>query len=239
MELIDRLTVGLRAIRAAVNQDAGPGPDQVELRELLRAAHTLKGASHVVRQPEMARLAHALEDALGAGATNPAEMLRTVDAMAAEMNRIFAVQPEPSTDPTEPQARVKIGGDAAAGESRVEVAAAGSAASTVSTTVRGDVQTTTELLEGVTESGVILESLRTDVATIKEMQRTVEELRSMVGRRSVFRVSQAEGQDIAGSVGVGAERDRRASGEMLDALQGELMRLRRRWTEQTDRLGRE
>ena len=240
MELIDRLTVGLRAMQAVVDQVADVGPDQEKLRELLRAAHTLKGASHVVRQPEMARLAHTLEDALGSGTTNPVEMLRTVDAMAAELSRIFAVKPESVTDSTETQARLQVSGDVVADASGAEAAAVGNAAIPASTsTVRVDVQTTTELLEGVVESSVILESLRTDVAAMKQIQHTIEDLRSMVERRSVFRVSLTDGQDVVGSMSSGMERDRRASGEMLDALQSELMRLRRKWTEQTDRLGRE
>jgi two-component system chemotaxis sensor kinase CheA len=57
-ELVDALQRGVIALGSP------PEPDQV--RALMRASHTLKGAAGVVRQSEIARLAHELEDKLAA-----------------------------------------------------------------------------------------------------------------------------------------------------------------------------
>src|SRR5882672_9158719 len=46
-----------------------PGKDLVG--RILRLAHTLKGASRVVKQPEIAELAHAIEDAFAAYREQP------------------------------------------------------------------------------------------------------------------------------------------------------------------------
>ena len=84
-ELLEGLTQG------ALDLEKGGGGADVVPR-LLRSAHTLKGAARVVRQPEIAELAHRIEDALGAGgggeATSRASgdvCLRLVDAIAARL----------------------------------------------------------------------------------------------------------------------------------------------------------
>jgi two-component system, chemotaxis family, sensor kinase CheA len=55
-ELLDQLN------RAVLDLEKGTTPELVA--HLLRLAHTLKGAAHVVKQPDIGGLAHAIEDAL-------------------------------------------------------------------------------------------------------------------------------------------------------------------------------
>src|SRR5215208_6501463 len=80
-ELLDALGKGAHDLEKG---DTGPEP----VARLLRVAHTLKGASRVVKQPKIAALAHDLEEQLASyrenGAVPPAgveEILRLNAAM--------------------------------------------------------------------------------------------------------------------------------------------------------------
>lgn len=77
-------------------------PSSAELSRLLRLAHTLKGAARVVKQREIAELAHALEDTLApyrdGGRAVPRDcvdgMLATIDAMGEQVARLPGPQSE-------------------------------------------------------------------------------------------------------------------------------------------------
>ena len=77
--------------RDVLRLEAAPAPDLVP--RLLRLAHTLKGAARIVKQREIAELAHAIEETLvplraGAGAAGRGDidrLLRQVDAIAAHV----------------------------------------------------------------------------------------------------------------------------------------------------------
>ncbi|MBI1943734.1 MAG: response regulator [Betaproteobacteria bacterium] len=77
-------------------------PSAAEVSRLLRLAHTLKGAARVVKQREIAELAHALEDALApyreGGRAVPRDrvdgMLATIDAMGDQVARLPGPQRE-------------------------------------------------------------------------------------------------------------------------------------------------
>jgi two-component system chemotaxis sensor kinase CheA len=77
------------------------------VRELLRLAHTLKGASRVVKQGEIAELAHALEDTLGRfreGDAMPSRsdidtVLRALDQVSA---RVSELVPKPAATQSAP-----------------------------------------------------------------------------------------------------------------------------------------
>src|SRR5205085_812930 len=78
-ELLEQLQVGLLQL------ERGPA-DSTLIPRLLRHAHTLKGAARVVRQPETAELAHALEDVLvpvrdGTAALTPAVVERALSLL--------------------------------------------------------------------------------------------------------------------------------------------------------------
>ncbi|MFT3767671.1 MAG: response regulator [Minicystis sp.] len=90
-ELVDGLSAGILALE-------GEGADRAEISaRLLRLAHTLKGAARVVGQAEIADQAHALEDAIGAGAGVEA-LLAIADAVAAQLARIDAPAPAAAGD---------------------------------------------------------------------------------------------------------------------------------------------
>src|SRR5690348_7948513 len=57
-ELLDNLTRGVQELEKGA-------PDKSMVAGLLRLAHTLKGASQVVKQPAIAQAAHTVEDILG------------------------------------------------------------------------------------------------------------------------------------------------------------------------------
>ena len=114
-ELIDRLTRGTASL------GAGPAEqDQAAIADMLRAAHTLKGAAHVVGERRMAALAHDFEDGLAAYRKQASKalaetLLALADGLAAELAGSAAPpapapapaarpQPEPPPEPVSPNA---------------------------------------------------------------------------------------------------------------------------------------
>lgn len=126
--------------------------------QLLRLAHTLKGAARVVRQAEIADLAHSIEDTLslyreGAQAV-PRErvdsILAALDAIAAKIAQL----PRPENNevrPAAPDAVMRI--------------------------VRADVAEVDMLLEGLGEIG-------NELANVKRVHATVERMRDLVALAS-------------------------------------------------------
>ncbi|HWA19628.1 MAG TPA: response regulator [Devosia sp.] len=106
-QLIDQLNQSLMEV-----ERAGAGGDVVP--RLLRLAHTLKGASRVVRQPEIADKAHSIEDLLspfreGAGSVPRDKMdalLALLDGITERVANLKAPEAEaaPSVQPTAPAA---------------------------------------------------------------------------------------------------------------------------------------
>jgi two-component system chemotaxis sensor kinase CheA len=117
---------------------------------LLRAAHTLKGAARVVRLPELASQAHAVEDAL-APLREPdvllpdawaSQLLGQLDAMSAAVASLGAPAPPTEVGQPRPLAQESL------------------------ETVRVEIEEMDRLLEGVTEATVRLGSLRRETQTI-------------------------------------------------------------------------
>jgi two-component system chemotaxis sensor kinase CheA len=139
------------------------GNRETAVRYLLRLAHTLKGAARVVKQPEIADHAHALEEALaphrGGGVPVPREginaLLTIVDAMS---SRLATLASEPVTQPS----------------SAVAVATV-PAAEEPPRTVSAEVGEVDALLEGLAEAHVQLGALRKAAAQI-ERARDLSEL---------------------------------------------------------------
>ncbi len=82
-ELIARLTHGVAGL-------SGGELEAEAAQDMLRAAHTLKGASHVMGERKMAGLAHEFEDGVAAYRASPTEggaekLLGLVDALSAEL----------------------------------------------------------------------------------------------------------------------------------------------------------
>lgn len=87
-ELVDQLQRGIIAL--------GEPRDPAHVRALMRASHTLKGAAGVVRQAEIALLAHDLEDKLAAGA-QVGELLPLLDAVERQLATLGAPAQAPPT----------------------------------------------------------------------------------------------------------------------------------------------
>jgi two-component system chemotaxis sensor kinase CheA len=117
---------------------------------LLRLAHTLKGASRVVKQPGIAELAHAIEDAFARhrDGSDPIpreftdQALGLLDAIAAKVTSLDA----PSTEPLRETPRP--------------------ASEEIFETVRVEIEEIDRLLEGVSEAAVQLRALRREQDTL-------------------------------------------------------------------------
>src|ERR1019366_2520707 len=121
-ELLDNLTRGVLELEKGV-------ADPAMVASLFRLAHTLKGASQVVRQPGIAQAAHALEDILsplrqgGPPVTRQqtSQVLGWLDQIGAQLATLDAPAPAPdgttgtaarraTVDPLE-TVRVEVGGE--------------------------------------------------------------------------------------------------------------------------------
>ncbi|MEN3306413.1 MAG: two-component system, chemotaxis family, sensor kinase CheA [Micromonosporaceae bacterium] len=196
-----------------------PGPEP--MARLMRLAHTLKGAARVVKQPQIAERAHAMEDELqpyrdGAQALpadRVARLLRLVDETA---ELVAALPPPGAVDPPRP-----TGVDAAPADGRPAVAPA------VAPVVRPDTIDLDELLDAVGEARVRLAPLDRGVATLHRVRRAVELLADQL-------VAPAPRDEVAARPESGRQRVRSMAtqiGADLAALSAVLTRT----LEQTDR----
>jgi two-component system, chemotaxis family, sensor kinase CheA len=125
------------------------------LGRLLRLAHTLKGASRVVKQPGIADLAHAVEDAYSPhrdGAAIPQEITNRVlgllDAMSQKVASLASIEGDsPKANPKPPT------------EESVE-------------SVRIDLEEMDRLLEGVSETSIQVTTLRNELLKIDRARRS-------------------------------------------------------------------
>jgi two-component system chemotaxis sensor kinase CheA len=134
-ELVDQLSSGAMALEEAA-------ADTDNIARLLRVAHTLKGAARVVKQAEIADLAHAVEDQLnpyrGGTATATRQQVDALLANIDSINTALARLPNPEAPaPSEPVAQT-----------------------VVTRSVRTDLVELTELLDGLGEVGRELAGLR-------------------------------------------------------------------------------
>jgi two-component system chemotaxis sensor kinase CheA len=137
------------------------GWDADVVAKLLRLAHTLKGAARVVKLAEVAEQAHAFEEALGPYRRGPgplsegvsAVLLELCDAMGAKVAAIDAAETTAASVP------------------QPSPAALGPAADEAFDTVRIEVREMDDLLEGVTEATVQLNTLRREGEAIERVQR--------------------------------------------------------------------
>jgi two-component system chemotaxis sensor kinase CheA len=146
------------------------------LAELLRLAHTLKGAARVVKQSEIADCTHALEEVFAPYRESeraiPAERidraLQLLDKVAVQLSLLDLARADAAK------------GDGAKGE----VAKSGAAGETkrmagedaAYETVRVEVEEMDRLLDGVTEAAVQIRGLRAELETLEEARRTANRL---------------------------------------------------------------
>jgi two-component system chemotaxis sensor kinase CheA len=142
-EIVEQLSRGVLDLEQGASGKAPVG-------QMLRLAHTLKGAAHVVKQAEIARMAHQLEDALVACQSGDAvprqqaeAMLGLVDGMATELAALGLEQSQTVEHPAP-----------APPEETFD-------------TLRVDLGDMDVLSEGLAESSVWLSSLKTKLATIE------------------------------------------------------------------------
>ena len=126
---------------------------------ILRLAHTLKGAARVVKQPDIAECAHAIEDALAPFREDLGSVSReAVNASLAALDKITVALAALASPPK------MNGGDAVNAEVAVnppaERVAALSAVGPATETAGASVDDVDALLDGLTEAGVQLAVLR-------------------------------------------------------------------------------
>src|ERR1700730_6190520 len=136
--------------QAVLGLERGQGGKDLVGR-LLRLAHTLKGASRVIKQPGIAELAHSIEDAFapfrdGHGTIPQActnQALGMLDKIAAKVASLDSPSAEPTGQTQQP-----------APEEFFE-------------TVRVEIEEMDTLLDGVSEASVQITALRREVATLE------------------------------------------------------------------------
>ena len=176
-ELIDQISAGV------LNLDQDHDPEVVA--QLLRYAHTLKGAARVVRQPEIAERAHAFEEVLvdhregdsPLAADDMRELLRLNDEIE---QRVAAL--EPKAAPAQTSA-------AAQKEQPVEVASARASS--------GDVD---DLLDAIGEAHTRFAPLRTGSKSLDRLHRDAEALadRLRVEQPGAFQAARSAALRLSG-----------------------------------------
>jgi two-component system, chemotaxis family, sensor kinase CheA len=187
--------------RATLRLERGDEPAEA-LAQLLRLAHTLKGAARVVKQGAIADCAHAIEEvfapyreserAISPECTDRA--LHLLDKVAAQLRLLDAPKASIASETTRP-----VGEEA------------------VYETVRVEIEEMDRLLDGVTEAAVQIRGLRAELETLEE------------ARRTAIHLSEAMQPGADGHAKNGYERGRNGAEMRAEAAQLEtrLARLRR------------
>jgi two-component system, chemotaxis family, sensor kinase CheA len=150
-ELLDALTRDILELEK-------DGPREELLRSLSRTAHTLKGAARVVQLPDIAEIAHAIEDVLAEFSGSPTAMpkervgrlLGQVDKISARVNTLDQPSRREAPVPAsaiEPFERVRI-----------------------------DLSEMDALLNGVSETAVHLNGLRDGIEALQEVENQLDAL---------------------------------------------------------------
>jgi two-component system chemotaxis sensor kinase CheA len=170
-EIVEQLS------RGVLDLEQGP-PGKEAVGRLLRLAHTLKGAAHVVKQAGIAGLAHQLEDGLAPYASGNAvaspdaeAMLRLVDGMAEQLAAFPPAPLDPSAALAEPTAvpvpsASSVSSPALSGNGTQ--AAPPPSGDEVFDTVRVDLGDMDVLLEGLAETGVKLAGVKAKLAGLEQ-----------------------------------------------------------------------
>lgn len=141
--------------------------DNAQIRLLLRLAHTLKGAARVVKQPEIADSAHAIEDALAPHRESAEGLPRqTIDVLLGHLEQI--------------RGRVRALSPAEAEASRSPAAAADDGRRTV----RAEIAEMDALLDGVSETQAALNGLRPAAHAVERARHLVDLLLEQLATRA-------------------------------------------------------
>jgi two-component system, chemotaxis family, sensor kinase CheA len=200
-ELLDGLSRGVLEIERSA-------PSKEIIARLLRLAHTLKGAARVVRLPEIARNAHAVEDCLAPFRETQAsmpqesvdELLRVVDQMSAQLASLGAA-PAPEAAPLRPA------------EAPLD-------------TVRVELEEMDLLLGGVTEVTVQINALQADRERIERARDLAGLLTDQLGARGEREASTRGTYAIAEELVLTLERAARNVANGIEQASRELGQVR-------------
>jgi two-component system chemotaxis sensor kinase CheA len=206
-DLVDQFAKGILDIERGASNAA-------TVQHLLRLAHTLKGAARVVKQAEIAKRAHAIEDTLspfrdsasGIGREQIDAILQHLDNIA---GRIAALAP---AENAEVQAPSKA--EAAEGPR----------------TIRADIAEADAVLDGVAEAHALLNGLRGVAHGIEQARHLADRLTAQLAPSGLT----DHGRNVAGSqrLAIAAELRRkfgaveRNLGQIVDQMDRELGQLR-------------
>lgn len=164
-ELVDQLGKGVVALERGDAVDVLP--------KMLRLAHTLKGAARVVRRPDIAEFAHAIEGALAPYRDQPAVPPRSIHSVLGFIDDIATALAGLSGGPaSDPSAAPEAGGAATPGDGSRPADNAGEDLRTVF----AEVADLDFLLDGVTETHAQLSSLRRVTAQMDRLREMAEQL---------------------------------------------------------------
>jgi two-component system chemotaxis sensor kinase CheA len=208
-DLVDQFAKGILEI-----EKGGGSPNEVQ--NLLRLAHTLKGAARVVKQSEIASCAHAIEDALTPFRNAPEQLGREqIDAVLTQVDTITGLLAE----------LMATQADGGAAPARRETDQA-------PRTVRTDIVEAEAVLDGVTEAHVLLNGLRGTAQHVEQARRLTDRLLGQI----TLAASGSETQRLAGALNsraaIADELRRRVGGierelaSTIDQMDRELRQLR-------------
>ncbi len=163
-ELVEQLSRGVLDL-----EQGTAGTDSVA--RLLRLAHTLKGAAHVVKQASIANLAHQLEDTFGAQSAGRGVSRQEAEAMLRLLDRVAArLAALGSSPPEETEAGVSAASAASgqASDPSPAMESAPAAPDDVFDTVRVDLGQMDLLLEGVAETSVQLGGVKAKLSALED-----------------------------------------------------------------------
>jgi two-component system chemotaxis sensor kinase CheA len=204
------------------------------VQKLFRYAHTLKGAARVVKQKEIAELAHAIEDVLTVfrdGTAQPTPdrvnaVLELLDSISGQMTKLGQSAQEPSAPSPPPLPRSSV----PAPEQplprppvRASAVAAASSAPVDDSfrTLRADVEEMDALIDGVAEAHVQMEGLRRRHSRLERLRLLQEQLTA-----ELRAVSSGRALAIASELGSGLSTFEGAFGAGIEQVDRELRQVR-------------
>jgi two-component system chemotaxis sensor kinase CheA len=196
--------------RGALELERGSGGLEL-IGGLLRAAHTLKGASRVVKQTAIADLAHAIEDALashrdGQHPVPPAQARQVLALVDAITHRVVSLEPPAAPAPQAASPPVV--------EERFQ-------------TVRVETGELDRVLTGVMQAGVQLAAMRREIEPLDDAHTLIRELVEQWSEpRANGDAAPVRPRRVAVQLQTLLDRQRRAAGIALDQADREIAQVR-------------
>lgn len=196
--------------RGLLELEKGPPPPELVPR-LLRLAHTLKGAARVVRLPDVAAMAHAVEDALSPLRDAPAEVgsaridgaLKLLDAIGTRLARLAPENGNGGGSGTSP------------------------APEPPAPAMRSDIADMDRLLEGIAQAGIQLRSLRGGLADVERARHLAELLGEQLATPRLAGVQRGTIATVSARVRSVADEVRRSVAALERDLTGGVERIER------------